>query len=541
MTSKVAGISESRICGLSEGAPHCPAPNFEDRGFSLAGLSQDDLFLGRSHLQFEPGEAKRTYTDGLRAQHPLVASSGNKLFPGSNPVTLLTEGTKRSWSHLTGFLFSTGRGDTFTINCSGFDQHGVDLTAFQAVFDRKAFRPVVNYSIPTHVNISFTLSAILEVDAQLQLMTSFLWLNVIWYNPFIRWNPEECGGIRKLSMTTENLWLPDIFIKEFMNVDQTSTGLMTYVNSEGRIKYDKPMQVVSICNLDIFYFPFDQQNCTLTFGSFIYTVEDMVLGMEKEVQEISNTSLNLIQSNGEWVLLNIHQRAKKMTVDTKQYDQIIFYVAIRRRSRLYVINLLAPSGFLVAIDTLSFYLPAESGNRVPFKMTLLLGYNVFLLMMNDLLPATGTPLISVYFALCLSLMVVSLLETIFITYLLHLTTTEPPPMPQWLHSLLLHCTSPRKCSLTIPQKRNKGLGPTSTHPPGLKEPEVLAGKMPNHGEAELNGCPESTRTQQEHEARKQCLVDLWVQFSHIMDTLLFCLYLLLMASSIITVIVLWNT
>lgn len=64
---------------------------------------------------------------------------------------------------LTESPLSTGRADPFTINCSGFDQHGVDPAAFQAVFDRKAFRPVINYSIPTHVNISFTLSAILEV------------------------------------------------------------------------------------------------------------------------------------------------------------------------------------------------------------------------------------------------------------------------------------------------------------------------------------------------------------------------------------------
>lgn len=60
-------------------------------------------------------------------------------------------------------LLSTGRSDTFTINCSGFDQHGADPAAFQAVFDRKAFRPIINFSISTHVNISFTLSAILEV------------------------------------------------------------------------------------------------------------------------------------------------------------------------------------------------------------------------------------------------------------------------------------------------------------------------------------------------------------------------------------------
>lgn len=67
---------------------------------------------------------------------------------------------------------------------------------------------------------------------------------------------------------------------------------------------------------------------------------------------------------------------------------------IRRRPILYVINLLVPSSFLIAIDALSFYLPAESQTRAPFKMTLLLGYNVFLLMMNDILPDSGTPLIS---------------------------------------------------------------------------------------------------------------------------------------------------
>lgn len=40
---------------------------------------------------------------------------------------------------------------------------------------------------------------------------------------------------------------------------------------------------------------------------------------------------------------------------------------------------------------------------------------------------------------------------------------------------------------------------------------------------------------------KTQLTDLWVQFSHMMDTFLFRLYLLFLASTIITVIVLWNS
>ncbi|KAK2090793.1 5-hydroxytryptamine receptor 3C [Saguinus oedipus] len=428
-------------------------------------------------------------------------------------VSLLLQGhlDQKFWA-----VLRLGRGDSFTINCSGFDQHGVDPTAFQAVFDRKAFRPVTNYSVPTHVNISFTLSAILEV---------------VWDNPFITWNPEECVGINKLTVSAENLWLPDIFIVESMDVDQTPSGLTAYVSSEGRIKYDKPMRVTSICNLDIFYFPFDQQNCTFTFSSFLYTVDSMLLGMDKEVWEITDTSRNVIRTQGEWELLGINKATPKMSVGSNLYDQIMFYVAIRRRPSLYIINLLVPSSFLIAIDALSFYLPAESESRAPFKITLLLGYNVFLLMMNDLLPASGTPLISVYFALCLSLMVVSLLETVFITYLLHVATTRPPPMPRWLHSLLLPCTSPGRFCPSVPQKGNEGLGLTPTHLPGPKEPGEL-GKEVRPRETELDGGSGRTKTQ---------LVELWVQFSHAVDTLLFRLYLLFMASSILTVIILWNT
>ncbi|XP_056670757.1 5-hydroxytryptamine receptor 3C [Monodelphis domestica] len=383
------------------------------------------------------------------------------------------------WPHKEGWLLCLvlglllqGNSHVFTINCTGFDVHGPNHTAFQSVFDKKAFRPVVNPKVPTRVNISFTLSAILEVNAQIQLLTSFVWLELFWKNQFISWNPEECGGIMNVTVATEHLWLPDIFIVEFMGVDQIPTDLMAYVNYQGHIKYKKPMKVTSICKLDIFFFPFDRQNCTLTFSSFLYTVSDMVLGLEKEVWQMTDTSQDLVQTQGEWQLLDIKKATPKLAVGSSLYDQIVFYVAIQRRPRLYVINLLLPSGFLIAIDALSFFLPAESGHRAPFKMTLLLGYTVFLLMMNDLLPASGTPLISVYFALCLSLMVVSLLEAIFLTYLLNLVTTQPPPMPPWLHSLLLHYLRATDC-----YKKRKENG--TPHPNAIEVPSKWHQRPPH--------------------------------------------------------------
>lgn len=71
-------------------------------------------------------------------------------------------------------------------------------------------------------------------------------------------------------------------------------------------------------------------------------------------------------------------------------------VSFRRRPTVYVVNLLLPSCFLIMVDLCSFLLPAKSPMRSYLKMTLILGYTLFLLNTNDLLPGAGDtlPLIS---------------------------------------------------------------------------------------------------------------------------------------------------
>lgn len=73
----------------------------------------------------------------------------------------------------------------------------------------------------------------------------------------------------------------------------------------------------------------------------------------------------------------------------------VLQVVIRRRPLFYTVSLLLPSIFLMVMDIVGFYLPPHSGERVSFKITLLLGYSVFLIIVSDTLPATavGTPLI----------------------------------------------------------------------------------------------------------------------------------------------------
>lgn len=140
-------------------------------------------------------------------------------------------------------------------------------------------------------------------------------------------------------------------------------------------------------------------------------------------------------------------------------------VVIRRRPLFYTVNLLLPSVFLMLMDVVGFHLPPDSGERVSFKVTLLLGYSVFLIIVSDTLPATaiGTPLIGerpplsppsprpptlraggcglapvpgVYFVVCMALLVISLTETVLIVRLVHKQDLQTP-VPDWVRYLVL--------------------------------------------------------------------------------------------------------
>lgn len=126
---------------------------------------------------------------------------------------------------------------------------------------------------------------------------------------------------------------------------------------------------------------------------------------------------SVFMNQGEWELLHILSNYKIFSVDNDDYyaemkfhvsilrtaarphsdcsDVSSSQVVIRRRPLFYTVNLLLPSIFLMVMDIVGFYLPPDSGERVSFKITLLLGYSVFLIIVSDTLPATaiGTPLI----------------------------------------------------------------------------------------------------------------------------------------------------
>uniref|UniRef100_A0A8C9RNA9 5-hydroxytryptamine receptor 3A-like n=1 Tax=Scleropages formosus TaxID=113540 RepID=A0A8C9RNA9_SCLFO len=425
---------------------------------------------------------------------------------------------------------------------------GPTYESLQTVIDRKYFRPAVNLSNPTISNISFTLYAVLGVDEKAQILTTFLWLRLYWVHEFLVWDPEECEGVTKISLPVKDLWSPDIIVYEFVDDDVSQQCPYVYVNHTGHIRYDRMLRLVSSCNLEIFNFPFDIQNCSFTFGSYMHT--NVRVSPALSFSEMSENSKKYLEASGEWELVIIQGEPGILKFGIDEWDIITFWVVIKRQPVLYVVNLLIPSTFLMVIDILSFYLPPHSVDRASFKMTLILGYTVFLLIMNDLLPSTanGTPIIGIYFSVCLALMVISLLETVLITNILH--SMKCHDVPRWVQVLVLGYIARLICYTQDPPDRPEG---DSAMPPPLEAPAQIVNGRSEHLNSynaptpipripELAQISADLRLMRTHLAsvqKESVLHEQWCHVGYILDFMLFRTYILIISMYAFVIICMW--
>nr|KAF6437745.1 5-hydroxytryptamine receptor 3B [Molossus molossus] len=80
-----------------------------------------------------------------------------------------------------------------------------------------------------------------------------------------------------------------------------------------------------------------------------------------------------------------------------------------------------PSIFLMLVDLGSFYIPPTCRARIVFKTSVLVGYTVFRVNMSGEMPQStmSTPLIGVFFTVCMAFLVLSLAKSILLVKLLH--------------------------------------------------------------------------------------------------------------------------
>ncbi|XP_061606298.1 5-hydroxytryptamine receptor 3A-like [Phyllopteryx taeniolatus] len=284
-------------------------------------------------------------------------------------------------------------------------------------------RPVKDWKQATEVQLDMLLYGILQVDSKLQTFTSHVWIGTVWKSDFLTWEPSDFCGITHFSISRSMLWTPDIGIEEDASDSgsiQKSSYLTVYAN--GMLQMSARQRLTSTCTLNLFNFPFDRQTCSITFSPMNTDDQAILLGTFSGDEFITNVSEQSMVTRGEWSLMKLEIITNVSGKGMPRMSNLIYQVKIERKPMLYVIIFIVPLFFLLVLDVASFFIDEGRGEKLSFKITVLLSISVLLLILKDMLPSTedNLPLIANFCMGVFALVGLSVLEAMLLSFLIDL-------------------------------------------------------------------------------------------------------------------------
>uniref|UniRef100_A0A8C4RLA6 Cholinergic receptor, nicotinic, alpha 2a (neuronal) n=1 Tax=Erpetoichthys calabaricus TaxID=27687 RepID=A0A8C4RLA6_ERPCA len=297
-------------------------------------------------------------------------------------------------------------------------------------------RPVPNISDVVIVKFGLSIAQLIDVDEKNQMMTTNVWLKQEWNDYKLRWNPANYNNVTSIRVPSEMIWVPDIVL--YNNADgEFAVTHMTkaHLFYNGKVQWVPPAIYKSSCSIDVTFFPFDQQNCKMKFGSWTYDKAKIDL---ERIEK--NVDLKDYWESGEWAIINAVG-----TYNTKKYDccheiypDITYFFIIRRLPLFYTINLIIPCLLISCLTVLVFYLPSDCGEKITLCISVLLSLTVFLLLITEIIPSTSLviPLIGEYLLFTMIFVTLSIVITVFVLNVHH-RSPSTHKMPRWVRTVFL--------------------------------------------------------------------------------------------------------
>uniref|UniRef100_A0A673C5T3 Acetylcholine receptor subunit gamma-like n=1 Tax=Sphaeramia orbicularis TaxID=375764 RepID=A0A673C5T3_9TELE len=282
----------------------------------------------------------------------------------------------------------------------------------------KNIRPAVHPEDKVEVQIKLTLTNLISLNEKEETLTTNVWIEIQWTDYRLSWNKSDYYGIDIIRVPSTTVWLPDIVLDN--NIDG-KFDVAYYANvliyDSGWMYWLPPAIYRSTCAIEITYFPFDYQNCTLAFRSQTYSANEvdliLAIGETGNVIEWVDIDPEAFTENGEWAI--VHRPARKMintkySPDDLEYQEIMFNIIIQRKPLFYIINIILPCSLISSLVVLAYFLPAQAGGqKLTVSISVLLAQTVFLFLIAQKVPETSlsVPLIGKYliFVMCVTTLI----------------------------------------------------------------------------------------------------------------------------------------
>ncbi|KAJ3586882.1 hypothetical protein NHX12_013274 [Muraenolepis orangiensis] len=300
----------------------------------------------------------------------------------------------------------------------------------------KLSRPVANTSDVVLVHFGLSIAQLIDVDEKNQMMTTNVWVKQEWNDYKLQWKPQDYENVTSIRIPSEIIWRPDIVLYNNADGDFAVTHLTkAHLFHDGLIKWTPPAIYKSSCSIDVTFFPFDQQNCKMKFGSWTYDRAKIdLVSMSNQVDQMD------YWESGEWVIINAvgKYNTKKYECCIEIYPDITYYFIIRRLPLFYTINLIIPCLLISCLTVLVFYLPSQCGEKITLCISVLLSLTVFLLLITEIIPSTSLviPLIGEYLLFTMIFVTLSIIITVFVLNVHH-RSPQTHGMPHWVRRVFL--------------------------------------------------------------------------------------------------------
>lgn len=307
-------------------------------------------------------------------------------------------------------------------------------------------RPVGNNSDRLTVKMGLRLSQLIDVNLKNQIMTTNVWVEQEWNDYKLRWDPEEYGGVTKVHVPAEQIWLPDIVL--YNNADGNyEVTIMTkaILHSDGLVIWKPPAIYKSSCEIDVQYFPFDQQTCFMKFGSWTYDGYTVDLKHKHQRDDSNDIAVGIDLSefylSVEWDIMAVPARRKEKFYSCceEPFPDITFNITLRRKTLFYTVNLIIPCVAISFLSVLVFYLPSDSGEKVTLCISILVSLTVFFLLLAEIIPPTSlaVPLLGKYLLFTMILVTLSISVTVGVLNV-HFRSPSTHRMAPWVRRVFVH-------------------------------------------------------------------------------------------------------
>nr|XP_036670908.1 gamma-aminobutyric acid receptor subunit beta isoform X6 [Drosophila suzukii] len=292
------------------------------------------------------------------------------------------------------------------------------LDSFSVSYDKRV-RP--NYGgPPVEVGVTMYVLSISSVSEVLMDFTLDFYFRQFWTDPRLAYRKRP--GVETLSVGSEfikNIWVPDTFFvnekQSYFHIATTSNEFIR-VHHSGSITRSIRLTITASCPMNLQYFPMDRQLCHIEIESFGYTMRDIRYKWNEGPNSVGVSSeVSLPQ----FKVLGHRQRAMEISLTTGNYSRLACEIQFVRSMGYYLIQIYIPSGLIVIISWVSFWLNRNATPaRVALGVTTVLTMTTLMSSTNAALPKISyVKSIDVYLGTCFVMVFASLLEYATVGYM----------------------------------------------------------------------------------------------------------------------------